>query len=375
MYDGKMYGMPFATENLGFFYNTDLVPTAPTTWDEVITMGTALKGEGKVDFCMGISGTTYDLYPLFTAFGGYIFGKDANGNYNPEDLGLDNEGMIKAGEFIDANVKSGCFSDSTDWDTAHVLFETGKVPFLMAGPWALDRIRASGVKYAITDFPSGGLPFSGVQVLVVNSQSENILLAQAFLTEFVATDAVMEKLYIAGNRPSPFKSVLEKTADADFLAMGKAGINATSMPTIPAMGAVWGSWNDAVTLIFQQKQAPADALKEGAVKIRNLIANPLTGMVNVPGSYQAAAGCSGDWLPDCDATKMTKADDGTWTSGPFKLPAGDYEAKVAMDGTWGLNYGMEGKENGDNYKFSLTAESEVSFVFDPTTKLLTINIK
>ena len=30
-----------------------------------------------------------------------------------------------------------------DYETAHSLFETGKIPFLMAGPWALDRIRAS----------------------------------------------------------------------------------------------------------------------------------------------------------------------------------------------------------------------------------------
>ena len=59
------------------------------------------------------------------------------------------------------------------------------------------------------------------------------------------------------------------------------------------------------------------AMKEGATKIRNLIANPLTGMVNVPGSYQAQAGCSADWLPECDATKMTQGEDGKWHSGPL----------------------------------------------------------
>ena len=38
-YDGVLYGMPYATENLGFFYNTDLVPEPPTTWDEVFDHG------------------------------------------------------------------------------------------------------------------------------------------------------------------------------------------------------------------------------------------------------------------------------------------------------------------------------------------------
>ena len=32
-FNGELYCMPYATENLAFFYNTDLVETAPTTWD------------------------------------------------------------------------------------------------------------------------------------------------------------------------------------------------------------------------------------------------------------------------------------------------------------------------------------------------------
>ena len=77
-YEGELYCMPYATENLGFFYNTDLVPTPPATWDEVVSMGEALKAEGKVEYIMAITGTTYDVYPLYTAFGGYIFAKDAD---------------------------------------------------------------------------------------------------------------------------------------------------------------------------------------------------------------------------------------------------------------------------------------------------------
>jgi hypothetical protein len=116
-------------------------------------------------------------------------------------------------------------------------------------------------------------------------------------------------------------------------------------------------------------------MKEGATKIRNLIANPLTGMVNVPGSYQAQAGCPGDWQPECAATAMTKGDDGKWHSGPFELTAGDYEAKVALDGAWTTNYGVDGKPDGDNYKFNLAADGTVEFVFDDATKLLEIITK
>jgi maltose/maltodextrin transport system substrate-binding protein/arabinogalactan oligomer/maltooligosaccharide transport system substrate-binding protein len=373
-FDGVLYCMPYATENLGFFYNTDLVQTPPATWDEVISVGEALKADGKATYAMAVTGTTYDIYPLFTSFGGYIFGKDDQGNYNDQDLGLDSDGMIAAAAWLKEQVDAGNLPADWDWANNHALFETGEVPFIMAGPWALDRIRESGVPYAVTNFPSGpagpGVPFAGTQGIYINAQSENALLAQAFLTEFVATEETMQLLYDAGKRPSAFLPVLEKTADSDLLAMGLAGSDATMMPAIPAMGSVWGSWNDSIVLVRDGTQDAETALTEGAAKVRALIANPLTGMVNVPGSYQAAAGCPGDWQPECKATEMTKGDDGKFRSGPFTLKAGDYEFKVALDGSWTTNYGSDGKQDGPNYKVTLAADGTIEFVYDPETKLV-----
>lgn len=382
-YDGNLYCMPYATENLAFFYNADLVSEAPKTWDEVVTVGEALKAEGKANYIMAVTGTTYDLYPLFTAFGGYIFGRDDKGNWNDQDLGVDSAGMIAAAEWLKANVDKGNLPTDWDWANNHALFETAEAPFIMAGPWALDRIRAgaekAGFKYAITNFPSGpageGYPFSGVQTILINEQSPNKLLAQAFMTEFVATDETMTALYEAGQRPSAFIATLEKLSNADLLAFGKAGEKATAMPAIPAMGSVWGNWDSAIVLTRDGKQAPDEALKEAGEKIRALIANPLTGMISVPGSYQVQAGCEADWAPECTITAMTKGEDGLWVAGPFNVTAGEYEMKVAIDGSWTLNYGVDGKENGDNYKVTVEKDGTLDFVYDETTHILTINVK
>lgn len=374
--EGELYGMPYATENLAFFYNTDLVPEPPTTWEELYEIGKALQEEGLVTYGLSLSGTTYDMYPLQTAFGGYIFGQNAAGDWNPDDLGVDSPGMIAAIQTVQDWVNEGFVSSTTDWDTAHVLFETGETPFIMAGPWALDRLRASGVPYAITTFPAqeqAGYAFSGVQGFIVNAFSPNILLAQAFLTEFVATDEVMEQLYLAGNRPSAFISVLEASDDPDLLAFGIAGSNASPMPAIPEMGSVWGSWNDGVVLAMQNELSAEQAMSDAATQIRSIIGGAFAGMVNVPGSWQAAAGCPGDWQPDCEVTALTLGDDGLY-SGTFDLPAGDYEAKVALDGGWTINYGVDGVADGDNYQFSLDADGSVTFTFDPDTNILTIEI-
>ncbi len=372
-YGGELVGVPYAVENMAFFYNTDMVDAAPATWDDVIAVGGALVDAGDASFAIALTGTTYDAYPLMTAFGGYIFGLNEDGSYNASDVGIDSEGMIAAGDFIKTNVEAGYISSSTDWDTGHVQFETGETPFLMAGPWALDRLRESGVPYAITSFPSAtavGAPFSGVQGFAVNALSDNVLLAQAFLTEFLATDESMQLLADGSNRPSAWLSVTSD--DPDLAAFGEISSIAQPMPNIPEMGSVWGSWGDATTLVINGEQESADAYGNAAAQIRDLIAGAAAGMVNVPGSWQAASGaCEGDWDPACEGSALADNGDGTY-SGTFELAAGDYEVKVAHDGAWTENYGVDGKLEGDNYAFSMAADGSVTFTYDSESHLLEI---
>jgi len=375
--DGQLYAMPYSIENMALFRNADLVPDAPETWDELLQVGAALQESGDVTYGFVLEQDGYKVYPVLTNFGGYVFGHDDVGNWDPNDVGIDSEGMIAAGDWIAENVAAGIIPpDQLDGDTAQALFVEGKTPFIMTGPWALQQFRDSGINYAISNFPEDGYAFGGFWGFAVNAFSENVLLAQAFLTEFVATDEVMTELYVTGNRPSAFLPVLNATEDPDMVAFGEAGKTAVAMPNIPEMGAVWGSWNSAVIQVITGADTPENAFTSAAEQIRLVIAgeNPNAGMVNVPGSYQAAAGCAGDWNPACDVTAMVEGDDGLWTSS-HALPAGDYEAKVAYDGEWAENYGVDGEPDGPNYTFSLAADGTVSFSYDPETHILTITIE
>jgi len=374
--DGNLYGLPYASENLGFFYNTDLVPEPPTTWDGMLEMAQALQDEGLVQYAIAIGGDPgYNSLPMQTAFGGYVFGVDENGAWNPDDIGLDGEGMVAAATWMTAAVDAGLMPDTTDYETAHSLFETGQIPFLMAGPWALDRIRASEVPYAVAPFfPDDGAPFLGVQGFLINAFSENTLLAQAFLTDFVATDATMQLLYETGLRPSSLKSVLATTDDPDLKAMGEAGGNAMPMPNIPEMGSVWSAWNNGITLAITGQLTPEESMGDAATQVRDLIKGALVGMVNLPGSWQDVAGCGAAWDPACEATAMVEGDDGLFTL-TADVPAGDYEFKVALDGDWTVNYGSDGAQDGPNYPLSLAADSTVTFVYDPATQLVEVTVE
>ena len=96
-------------------------------------------------------------------------------------------------------------------------------------------------------------------------------------------------------------------------------------------------------------------------------------IATVPGSFQSELGCPGDWQPDCLRSWLQDPDgDGTYTFATQNLPAGDYEAKVAINESWSENYGAGGVPGGANIAFSVGAGDTVTFSYDPSTHVLTI---
>jgi glycosidase len=92
------------------------------------------------------------------------------------------------------------------------------------------------------------------------------------------------------------------------------------------------------------------------------------------GSFQSEIGCSGDWQPDCLRSWLQDADgDGTYTYSTTALPARTYEAKVALNEGWDLNYGGGGVQNGANIPFTVNFTGQkVAFSWSSTTHVLTI---
>lgn len=93
-----------------------------------------------------------------------------------------------------------------------------------------------------------------------------------------------------------------------------------------------------------------------------------------PGSFQSELGCPGDWQPDCLRSWLQDPDgNGIYSFATTQLPAGNYEAKVALNESWDVNYGQGGAQNGANIPFNVPADNaEVTFEYNSVTHVLTI---
>lgn len=274
VYDGALYGMPYATENVAFVYNPELVETVPTTWDEVTELATQLEADGVVQHGYVIqTNDPYHFFPIQTAFGGYVFGLTEEG-YDPTDVGIDSEGTLAAAAWLDSMVDAGHIPQNVNYDIMHALFTNGDAAMIVTGPWALPTIRESGIPYAVAAIPGqaqDAQPFLGVQGFMISAFSADPLLAQTFLQEYVATTETMQAIFDADPRPSAFLPVREAIEDVDIQGFAAAGANGLPMPAIPAMSAVWSSWGNAMEAVILQTQEPAAAFADAASQIRTAI--------------------------------------------------------------------------------------------------------
>ena len=279
-FNGELYGVPNAIENVALLRNTDLVPSAPKTWAEVTEISRKLAANNKPGaetnkygfLCS--EGDSYHFFPIQTAFGGYIFGKNANGSWNPNDVGLDSPGSIAAAKWYAGMMAEGLQPKGMTGDTLIQWFEKGNVGMMITGPWSLDRLRKATVNYEFSSIPSekqAGTPFLGAQGFMVSAFSAEPLLAQVFLTEFVATTETMKMFYDSDPRPPAYLPFAKTLTDPDIVALGEAGLNALPMPTIPQMSAVWTAWGNALTLVAQGGDTPENAFGSAAKQVREAI--------------------------------------------------------------------------------------------------------
>lgn len=262
-FNGQLYGVPYAMENLALIRNTELAPEAPKTIEDLVAAGKKLKADKKASeiLCLqsGQNGDAYHIYPLYTSAGGYLFGTGANGDYDPKDLGVGKPESIAAFQKIAklGEKGDGALKRSITGENSIATFTGKKCAFLVSGPWAITDAKKAGIKYDISPVPgfAGGKeaqPFVGVQAFYVASKGKNKALAQEFVANYTTTPELAVALYNAEPRPPALTAALDqvKGSDPDLAKFQEAGKNGQVLPAIPAMAAIWDPFGKAEAAII-----------------------------------------------------------------------------------------------------------------------------
>jgi arabinogalactan oligomer / maltooligosaccharide transport system substrate-binding protein len=279
-FGGTYYGLPYATENIALIRNVDLVPEAPATFEELVEIAQGYLDDGTAEIGIAVEqggGAPYHNYPIVTGLGGYVFGVDDDGSYNPDDLGIDSEGSLAAASLMADLADRGLMSWDLDGDQMRTLFGEGKAPFAITGPWSISAFDDAGVNYVVEPIPpiDGGepAPFVGVRAFFISAFAENPLLAQTFVVDFMGSEEAALALFEADPRPPALTAAFEAVSDDPNIAgFGLSGLNGQPMPAIPEMGSVWSAWTDAYQLVLTGSGDPDQAFTDAATQIRNLIA-------------------------------------------------------------------------------------------------------
>ncbi|MEU7620305.1 maltose ABC transporter substrate-binding protein [Micromonospora rifamycinica] len=262
-FNGQLYGVPYATENIALIRNTALAPDAPKTIEDLVATGRKLKAEKKTSeiLCLqsGQNGDAYHIYPLYTSAGGYLFGTAANGDYDPKDLGVGKPESIEAFKKIGklGEKGDGALKRSITGENSIATFTGKKCAFLVSGPWAIADAKKAGISYDISPVPgfAGGKPaqpFVGVQAFYVAAKGKNKALAQEFVTNYVTTPELAVALYRAEPRPPALTAAFDqvKGTDPDLAKFSEAGKDGQVLPAIPAMAAIWDPFGKAEAAVI-----------------------------------------------------------------------------------------------------------------------------
>lgn len=275
--DNTLYGVPKAVETLVLIYNKDLIDKPLQSLPEWLDYSKKQREQNKYGLLAKFDQIYYS-WGAIGPMGGYLFGKNDKGGYNPKDIGLNKPGAVEAVSFLKKFYSEGVFPSGILGDNGlnaiDSLFTEKKAAAVINGPWAFQPYEAAGINYGVVPLPNlpDGKPMSsflGVKGYVVSTWSKDKQLAQQFI-EFINQPQYVKTRYIATREIPAQKAMIDDPAiknDEKASAVAVQAARATAMPGIPEMGEVWGPANAALELSLTGKQEPQAALDAATKQI------------------------------------------------------------------------------------------------------------
>ena len=270
---GKVWGYPLAIEAIGLIYNKALVKAPPATWDEVFALDKALAPQGAKAILWPYA-MSFFSWPVLAGPGGFVFGRNAQGEYDPSVVGVNNDGALAGAQLLDRLVREGLMPRGARYSDMEAQFAAGKVAMMISGPWAWDNVKKKRIDFGVAAVPAlngkPAKPFVGVLGCMITAPSKVKDIAREFLENHL--------LRIEGLKTVSADVPLGTPANKAYYAelAGDANIRATMdnaragepIPNIPETGRFFPAMDAALEALSQGRQSPKEALDGAAARMK-----------------------------------------------------------------------------------------------------------
>ena len=271
-YKGQVWGYPLSIEAIGLIYNKALVATPPASFEEVIALDKKLASQGKKAILWDYN-KSFFTWPMLAGPGGFVFGRNAQGELDPKQVGVNTAGALAGAQMLDRLVKDGHMPKGARYAEMEGAFARGQVAMMINGPWAWDNVRKVGIDFGVAPIPSvNGKPsksFVGVLGCMVSAPSKLKDVAREFIENHLLTLESLKTISADVPLGTPANKAYFRELSSDprivaTMAIAQAG---EPIPNIPEMGRFFPAMDAALEAITNGRQSPKDALDGAAARM------------------------------------------------------------------------------------------------------------
>ena len=271
-YRGQVWGYPLAIEANGLIYNKALVPVPPASFDEVIALDKQLAPQGKRAILWAYNQSFFS-WPILAGPGGFVFGRNAAGDFDPGVVGVNQPGALAGAQLLDRLIRQGHMPQGARYAEMEAAFNKGQVAMMISGPWAWDNARKSGIDFGVAAIPSvagrPSKPFVGVLGCLITAPSKLKDVAREFLENHLLKVANLKVMSadVALGTPANKAYYRELSRDPHIVATMANAQAGEAIPNIPEMGRFFPAMDAALEAITNGRQSPKDALDGAAARM------------------------------------------------------------------------------------------------------------
>ena len=270
--DGKLYGVPFGSNDLLLYYNKDMLEAAgcevPTTWDELLETAKACTTDtvsGFAHCALQNEEGTFNFLPWMWSTGATSYE-------------INSEGGVKALNFVKDLVDSGAMTkEAINWtqgDTMHQ-FIAGNLAMMINGTWQVPTMREDvpDLNWGVAPIPIDAQPVSGLggenYAVIAGGNEEGAI---KFLEYAVSGDTCLYMMNQMGYISSD-STIAEGQFDGDEVYQ----VFVDQMKYAQARGPLpeWPEISDAISLAFNKvitgDSDPQQAAEEAQATIDKIL--------------------------------------------------------------------------------------------------------